>query len=108
MSEISWAGICFALTEKLRSEVPAIPLLEKTGPAAEDVKVPPHCLHGSSAFDRYISATSSTAEEYEYASGVLKLMCVERFAAGWVEILHFEIFVLKTVVAWVLVEFVLP
>ncbi|KAF8854738.1 hypothetical protein BDZ45DRAFT_656202 [Acephala macrosclerotiorum] len=107
-NEISWAGVCFGLIERLRCEVSAIPLLEKPDPGAESVDVPPYSPHGTSAFDRYVAATASREEEYRYASEVLKLVCTERFAAGWMEILNLEIFLLRVGVAWLLVKFALP
>ncbi|CZR69496.1 uncharacterized protein PAC_19396 [Phialocephala subalpina] len=107
-SEVSWAGVYFGLIERLRVEVPAIPLLEKPDPEAEGLEVPPYSLHGTSGFDRYVAATASREEEYQYASGVLKLVCAERFAWGWMEILNLEIFLLRVCLAWLLVKFVLP
>ncbi|KUJ16097.1 uncharacterized protein LY89DRAFT_648248 [Mollisia scopiformis] len=106
--KISRAGICFALIKKMRSEVPPIPLLEKPDPGSEVFQIPSHSVHGLSALDHYVSATASPSEVYNYVRGVLKLLFAERIAHGWMEILNFEIFIVRLMAIWAVVKFVLP
>lgn len=105
--KISWTRIYFNIIARIRSQVSSIPLLETPDPEIRQVQVPAQSHQGLSALDIFVSAAASPAEEYAYASGVLKLLCAERFVHGWMEILDFEIFVLRVVIAWIVVKFVL-
>jgi hypothetical protein len=61
----------------------------------------PHPQAASTSLDAFIRSHSPPTARKEYTARLLKLLVTQHIAFGWVEILDLEIFVVRSVVLWI-------
>lgn len=98
-------GLTFKLISALRSRPAPIICLDepKVAPPSENTISSKGKVDqaGESRLDAFVRIHSNIVEREEYTARLLRLLITEYIALGWAEILELEIFVVRSVVLWI-------
>ncbi|KAE9378562.1 hypothetical protein N431DRAFT_435627, partial [Stipitochalara longipes BDJ] len=99
-----WERLSFKLIHALRRRPAPIICVDepKAPPPASKAIQSGKKVHqaGGSSLDAFVLRHSNAAERKEYTSRMLKLLIAEHIAFGWAEILALELFIVRSVVLW--------